>query len=389
MRVFKRDEGGLVFALAADKLPANKAKEVYAVWFTKKGVEPRNLGFSQSQVGKEGVFTTGGPQQGQEAQFAKWLVDYDTIVVARASADSASAEEARPGRALRHAARRPGLAPSRTLRRRAAPAREPRRPARRRVPAAARRRRDLVVRRPDGHGRARLRGARDRRLGVRDRHRARRAHGRAAGEPAARRRRRRPRVAAGDHGLRGRRRGCVTQGVLAALRHRGRGRGVERRAAVGPDRRSRPGSSTRPRPACCPRSSPPERLQQANGVRATAMSAGEIGGPVLAGVLVAAVGAGWALAVDAATFARQRAAAGRRARAAARASARPPRFWADLREGWTMFRGTTWVWTFVLWASLANVTWGAWSVLGPVSPSASSAAPPRGARSTRRSASAR
>src|SRR4029079_5368459 len=60
---------------------------------------------------------------------------------------------------------------------------------------------------------------------------------------------------------------------------------------------------------------PPERLQQANGVRATAMSAGEIGGPVLAGVLVAcgvpvlavcvwgAVGAGWALAFDAASFA--------------------------------------------------------------------------------------
>jgi hypothetical protein len=96
MRVFKRDEGGLVFALAADKVPANKAKEVYAVWFTKKGVAPRNLGFSQSQVGKEGVFTTGGPQQGQEAQFAKWLVDYDTIVVARASSDSASAKKPGP-----------------------------------------------------------------------------------------------------------------------------------------------------------------------------------------------------------------------------------------------------------------------------------------------------
>jgi hypothetical protein len=95
MRVFKREEGGLVFALAADKMPANKSKEVYAVWFTKKGVAPRNLGFSQSQVGKNGVFTTGGPQQGQETQFAKWLVDYDTIVVARASADSASAK--RPG----------------------------------------------------------------------------------------------------------------------------------------------------------------------------------------------------------------------------------------------------------------------------------------------------
>ena len=32
---------------------------------------------------------------------------------------------------------------------------------------------------------------------------------------------------------------------------------------------------------------PPEKLQQANGIRATLLSAGEIGGPVLAGVLVA------------------------------------------------------------------------------------------------------
>jgi len=30
------------------------------------------------------------------------------------------------------------------------------------------------------------------------------------------------------------------------------------------------------------------------------------------------------------------------------------------------FSRTTWVWTFVLWASLANLTWGAWGVLGPV-----------------------
>jgi len=109
----------------------------------------------------------------------------------------------------------------------------------------------------------------------------------------------------------------------------------------------------------------PERLQQANGVRATAMSAGEIGGPVLAGVIVAAVGAGWALAVDAATFA-----ASALLLAGVRAPERAVRpaasFWADLREGWTMFSRTTWVWTFVLWASLANVTWGAWAVLGPL-----------------------
>jgi hypothetical protein len=96
MRVFRRDQDGqLVFALAADKLPANKGNEVYAVWFTRKGGAPRNLGFSQTRVGNDGVFTTGGPQQGQERNFAKWLVDYDTVVVARASASSASAK--RPG----------------------------------------------------------------------------------------------------------------------------------------------------------------------------------------------------------------------------------------------------------------------------------------------------
>jgi MFS family permease len=110
---------------------------------------------------------------------------------------------------------------------------------------------------------------------------------------------------------------------------------------------------------------PPERLQQANGVRATAMSAGEIGGPVLAGVLVATVGAGWALAVDAASFgASALLLAG--VRIPARAERAAASFWAEFREGWTMFSRTTWVWTFVLWASLANVTWGAWSVLGPL-----------------------
>ena len=96
MRVFKGSSGGLVFALAADKMPPNGKQEVYAVWFTKKGVAPRNLGFSQTPVGKNGVFTTGGPQQGQETQFAKWLVDYDKIVVARASATSASAKKPGP-----------------------------------------------------------------------------------------------------------------------------------------------------------------------------------------------------------------------------------------------------------------------------------------------------
>ena len=48
--------------------------------------------------GNKGVFTTGGPQQGQETQFAKWLVDYDQIVVARANSKSANAKK--PGQVV-------------------------------------------------------------------------------------------------------------------------------------------------------------------------------------------------------------------------------------------------------------------------------------------------
>ena len=110
---------------------------------------------------------------------------------------------------------------------------------------------------------------------------------------------------------------------------------------------------------------PPERLQQANGVRATVLSAGEIGGPMLAGGLVAVAGAGWALAVDAATFgASALLLVGLRVPGSVERAASG--FWEDLREGWATFRGTTWVWTFVLWASFANLVWGAWGVLGPV-----------------------
>jgi MFS family permease len=109
----------------------------------------------------------------------------------------------------------------------------------------------------------------------------------------------------------------------------------------------------------------PEQLQQANGLRATAMSGGEIAGPALAGVLVATVGAGWALAVDAATFG-----VSALFLAGLRLPARVPReatsFLHDLREGWGEFSSRTWVWTFVVVAGLGNMVWGSWSVLGPV-----------------------
>ncbi len=107
------------------------------------------------------------------------------------------------------------------------------------------------------------------------------------------------------------------------------------------------------------------RLQQANALRGTAEATGRIAGPILAGVIVAAAGAGWALAVDAATF-------GISALFLARLSvpgmvpAPAQTFFADLREGWDDFRSRKWLWTSVAAASLGNLFFAAYFVLGPL-----------------------
>jgi MFS family permease len=112
----------------------------------------------------------------------------------------------------------------------------------------------------------------------------------------------------------------------------------------------------------------PEKLAEANGLRATAFSAGELGGPLLSGVLVATAGPGWALGIDALTFAASAALliGLRRTGGAPRPRAAEASFLADLRGGWRAFRAQRWLWTFVLYASVANMFWGAWKVLGPV-----------------------
>jgi MFS family permease len=108
-----------------------------------------------------------------------------------------------------------------------------------------------------------------------------------------------------------------------------------------------------------------EQLQPANALRTSAVSAGEILGPIMAGVLVAAAGAGWAIAVDAVTFAVS-AACLLALRVAPRAREQQSPFVADLRAGWDAFRSRRWVWTFVAYFSLVNLLWGAWGTLGPI-----------------------
>ena len=110
---------------------------------------------------------------------------------------------------------------------------------------------------------------------------------------------------------------------------------------------------------------PAERLQEANGVRATALSGGEIAGPAIAGVLIAGFGAGWALAIDAATFAVS-ALFLAQLHMPERVVRESSSFLSDLREGWGVFTSLTWVWVFVVGAGFGNMLWGAWMTLGPV-----------------------
>jgi len=109
----------------------------------------------------------------------------------------------------------------------------------------------------------------------------------------------------------------------------------------------------------------PERLQQANALRGLSMASTGIIGSAASGALVAGLGAGWALAIDAATFA---------VSAFFLAQLQlPPHvklaaqsFLGDLREGWREFASRAWVWVIVLSASIGNMMTSIFVVLGAV-----------------------
>lgn len=91
----------------------------------------------------------------------------------------------------------------------------------------------------------------------------------------------------------------------------------------------------------------PGQIQAANALLGAARSAALMVGAALAGLLVAAVGAGPTLALDALSFALAGALiAGIRAREQARPE--QASLWSDLRIGWREFTSHTWLWTIVL-----------------------------------------
>ena len=107
----------------------------------------------------------------------------------------------------------------------------------------------------------------------------------------------------------------------------------------------------------------PERLQQANALRGLSMASTGIAGSVISGALVAGVGAGWALALDAASFAVS-AFFLAQLRLPAHVTLPPQSFLADLHEGWREFSSRTWVWVIVLAASVGNMMSSVFVVLG-------------------------
>lgn len=115
-----------------------------------------------------------------------------------------------------------------------------------------------------------------------------------------------------------------------------------------------------------PRLVPPELLQQANALQSFARGSLRIVGPTVAALLVVGVGAGWAVALDAATWL-----AAAVILAKVRLPPKPPREEAtstfdELREGWSYVRTTTWLWVVVLaFSGLNAIATGALFTLGP------------------------
>ncbi|WP_446210386.1 MFS transporter [Micromonospora sp. IBSANI012] len=118
--------------------------------------------------------------------------------------------------------------------------------------------------------------------------------------------------------------------------------------------------------AATPQTVPPELIQPANALIRLGINAGMIGGAALGGLLVAAVGPGWGLAVDALTFAIAAVAFTGVRIAAPQATSTRTSIVADLREGWTEFTARTWVWVVVLGFMILNAALaGGVNVLGP------------------------
>jgi len=118
--------------------------------------------------------------------------------------------------------------------------------------------------------------------------------------------------------------------------------------------------------AIIPQLVPADGRQQANALNRLCFNGAALAGAPLAGIVVASVGPGWGIAVDAAAFLTS---------ALCFAFLRVPRegvrersnILTDLRTGWSEFRSRTWLWVVVAGFCVLNAAWsGGLFILGPV-----------------------
>ena len=108
-----------------------------------------------------------------------------------------------------------------------------------------------------------------------------------------------------------------------------------------------------------------EHLRQANSLLGTVKNATKVLGPSASGLLVVAVGSGWAIAFDSITFLLA-AACLARLPLGGRVPSRKSSVLGDIRDGWAVFRRIRWVWVVTLSFGVVNlVQTGTWQILGP------------------------
>ena len=117
--------------------------------------------------------------------------------------------------------------------------------------------------------------------------------------------------------------------------------------------------------AVVPQTVRPDQLQQANALLGLSRNGTGIMGAAVAGLLVAAIGPGWAIVVDSATYLLGAAIL---AFLKLPETARVPQrqFTRELAEGWNEVRSRTWLWVVISQFTFINAfSWAAFFVLGP------------------------
>jgi MFS family permease len=111
----------------------------------------------------------------------------------------------------------------------------------------------------------------------------------------------------------------------------------------------------------------PSQLQSANALIRLSENSARLLGAAISGAIVVAVGAGWAIGVDAATFGVSAVLVLTSGAPRTGRGGRRSMLLSELREGWDEFRSRRWVWVMVAQFALVNLCFGPCVyVLGPV-----------------------